>query len=221
MSLSALLLAGANLLPLLGVVFWGWDVFVLLVLYWLETLVIAFWTIFQVVTMPDASRKQLAGNNGKALSRIGSGLFFTLHAGVFMAVHFMFLWSMFSGDWPQRISSPGDFWRELVVGADIWIPLAFLFLVRGWMVLGNPVLARLGFVEEAPPPVQNSVVSGLYGRIMVMQFAILFGGWVAVMLNGSVGVLVVLVVMKMVVELFYDPMRAPGPEADDKDMTAV
>ena len=37
----ALLLLAANLIPLVGVLVWGWDAFVLLMLYWLETAVIA------------------------------------------------------------------------------------------------------------------------------------------------------------------------------------
>ena len=33
---SVLILVAANLVPLIGVIFWGWDAFVLLMLYWLE-----------------------------------------------------------------------------------------------------------------------------------------------------------------------------------------
>lgn len=38
----ALPLALANLLPILGIVWFGWDAFVLLSLYWLETAVLGF-----------------------------------------------------------------------------------------------------------------------------------------------------------------------------------
>ena len=48
---SVLILVAANLLPIVGVVFWGWDAFVLLMLYWLETAVIGFWTIVRVVDL--------------------------------------------------------------------------------------------------------------------------------------------------------------------------
>jgi len=52
---STLILLGANLLPLAGVLFWSWDAFVLLMLYWLETAVIGFWTIVRVATAPRGS----------------------------------------------------------------------------------------------------------------------------------------------------------------------
>jgi len=48
---STLILLAANLVPLIGVFMWGWDAFVLLVLYWLETAVIAFWTVVRIATM--------------------------------------------------------------------------------------------------------------------------------------------------------------------------
>src|SRR5262249_55153884 len=49
---STLLLIAANALPLVGVLYWGWDVFVLLVLYWMETAIIGFWMIVQIATLP-------------------------------------------------------------------------------------------------------------------------------------------------------------------------
>ena len=45
---STLVLLAANAMPLLGVLYWGWDVFVLLMLYWLETAVIGFWMIARI-----------------------------------------------------------------------------------------------------------------------------------------------------------------------------
>ena len=44
---TALLLL-ANLYPLLGVMLWGWDAFLLLMLYWMETVIVAFWTVVRV-----------------------------------------------------------------------------------------------------------------------------------------------------------------------------
>jgi Family of unknown function (DUF6498) len=31
---------------------WHWDAFILLMLYWLETAIVAFWTIVRIATMP-------------------------------------------------------------------------------------------------------------------------------------------------------------------------
>ena len=44
-TLSILVGLIANLIPLYGVLYWQWDSFQLLMLYWMETVIIAFWTI--------------------------------------------------------------------------------------------------------------------------------------------------------------------------------
>ena len=107
---STLILLAANLVPLVGVIFWDWDAFILLMLYWLETAVIAFWTIVRIATMP----RNALGNihfegSDKPAAPLALAAFFTLHAGIFMGVHFLFLWELFSGDWPRKIHGLRDF----------------------------------------------------------------------------------------------------------------
>jgi hypothetical protein len=211
---SGLILLAANLVPLVGVILWGWDAFVLLMLYWLETAVIAFWTGVRIATM---SRDALAtmkfkGQRGPS-SPIGMALFFTVHAGLFMAVHFLILWTLFSDDWSQRIHGVGSFMTEMVIGSGLWVPLAVLFVARGGLILfdaAQPALwRRFGFVE--PPPQKaalgpaETVIFGLYIRIVVMQVTIIFGAWFALLL-GTSGALVVLIALKTAVDLSFQTL---------------
>jgi hypothetical protein len=208
---SALVLVAANLVPLIGVVLWGWDAFVLLMLYWLETAVIAFWTVVRIATMPREalSGMKFEGQRGSG-SPIGLALFFTLHAGIFMAVHFLFLWTLFSGDWSHRIHGVGSFVEEMVIGTGLWVPLAVLFVVRGGLMLFDAVRPalwrRLGFVDRPPEKPAlgpaETIIIGLYIRIFVMQVTIILGAWVA-MLVGSVGALVLLIALKTAVDLSF------------------
>jgi hypothetical protein len=62
---STLVLLAANLLPLAGVLFWGWDAFVLLVLYWMETAAIGFWTIARIATAPRGSLGEFDVNGAR------------------------------------------------------------------------------------------------------------------------------------------------------------
>ena len=88
---STLILIAANLVPLVGVLLWGWDAFVLLVLYWLETAVIAFWTIVRIAITPRNALGDIKfQGSDKPGAPLGLALFFTLHAGIFMGVHFSF-----------------------------------------------------------------------------------------------------------------------------------
>ena len=49
---SVLFGLAANLIPLAGVLFWQWDTFQLLMLYWMETVIVAFWTIRRLARLP-------------------------------------------------------------------------------------------------------------------------------------------------------------------------
>lgn len=204
---STLVLIAANLLPLLGIVFWGWDAFLLLVLYWMETLVIGFWTILAVaVTPPDAPAKAAQGASTRQTSRFFLVPFFIVHAGIFMSVHFMFLWSLFSGGWAKRVHDPADFIRVIVIATGLWVPLVALFVSRAFSFLFAIHAARQGPVGSPPgadgsgsssgkPAFENAAVNGFYSRIIVMHLTILAGGFVALAL-GSLAPLVVLVALK-------------------------
>jgi hypothetical protein len=207
LNLASLLLVAANLLPIAGVVWWGWDAFVLLMLYWLETAIIGFWTIVHLIAAPtsvDVSGKRL--DRMSLVGRMALGAFITVHAGIFMAVHFVFLWTLFSGDWSSKIHGPGDFVRVMIVGTDLWIPLAFLFLVRGVMVMGPSVRRRLAVVPDAetePAALENPVL-GLYVRIVVMQVTIILGAWFALLAGDTIGPLLLLIALKTAIDIFYD-----------------
>ena len=209
---SALILLAANLVPLVGVIVWDWDAFVLLMLYWLETAVIAFWTVIRIATMPRGALGDLKfeGQRGPA-SPIGMAAFFTLHAGIFMGVHFLFLWEMFSGAWSRKIRGVDAFVDQMVIGTGLWVPLGVLFVVRGALMLFDGVKPalwrRLGLVERQPTekPILGpgeSLIFGLYIRIVVMQVTIILGAWFA-LLVGTAGALAFLIVVKTTMDLSF------------------
>jgi hypothetical protein len=207
---SSLILIAANLLPLAGVLFWGWDAFVILVLYWFETAIIGFWTLVRVAT---ASREALGGitmtGSTRPPSPIGLALFFVAHAGIFMGVHFVFLWTLFSGDWASRIHGPREFVEKLIIGTDLWIPLLVLFVARGIVFFYSAIRARLQRwlnpqrpvrARPAPPDsIARAIVGGFYARIIVMHIAILFGGFLSFF--GSIAPLIILIAIKTAVDL--------------------
>ena len=46
--LSAAVLAAVNLIPLIGVAFWGWSLMMILVLYWIESGIVGTINIFKI-----------------------------------------------------------------------------------------------------------------------------------------------------------------------------
>ena len=183
---ATLLLLAANATPIYGVLYWGWDVFLLLVLYWVETVIIGIWTIARITTLPQKSFGDLP-RPGTKVSPIIVAAFFVVHSGIFLAAFLAFLWSEFSGEWAHKIHGPTEFISVLIIGTGLWVPLIVLFIVRGFEFLlrwlGPEVLARrLGRsfkipVQEAAP--LGAVIGGFYTRVIILQVAILISGFFA------------------------------------------
>src|ERR1700756_1006472 len=87
---STLFLIAANWVPVFGVLYWGWDVFVLLILYWLGTATIGIWTIARIAVAPAGSLGPLMVNGRPTNSRLAMTVFFILHSGMFMGGHLVF-----------------------------------------------------------------------------------------------------------------------------------
>src|SRR2546422_292146 len=87
---STLILIVANLIPLAGIFFWHWDLFVLITLYWLETGIIGFWNILRMAIMAKWLSLFLVP-------------FFCVHFGGFMTGHFIFLRALFGKEWSNKI----------------------------------------------------------------------------------------------------------------------
>lgn len=205
---SSLMLIAANAIPILGIVFWKWDAFELLILYWLETAVLGFWAIMVVGISPVKALGPLGGQMPRSVMIA----FLLAHSGIFMSVHFLMLWELFSGSWAGRIHGLEDFVRLIVIGQSLWLPLVVLFLMRGAMVLltvleprwlpaWKPQPVRAVSAQEGAFPISGPLF-GFYIRIIVMQFALILGGVAAVLMGASLS-LFLLVVIKTAIDLGF------------------
>jgi hypothetical protein len=205
--LPIIILLISNLIPLLGVLYWGWDTFVLLMLYWLETLVIAFWTLIRILIAGDFARNFV----GEVIGRVFMFCFFLVHAGGFMAGHFLFLWAFYAGDWGSKIQvsqdffalAPREFWNKMVLANGLLIPLAISFIGRGIAFVVEmaklPLWTHL--VSEGPTQTKNgALVGGLYVRIVIMHLVIL-GGAALAQKYGALAPLILLIIAKTVVDI--------------------
>lgn len=199
----------SNLIPLAGVLFWGWDTFVLLMLYWLETLIIAFWTLMRILVGADFSGSFL----GEVLSRLFMFAFFLVHAGGFMLGHFVFLWAFYGRDWSGKIQltndllkvAPLEFWDKMVVANSLLLPLAVSFVGRGVAFVIEmaklPLWKRLVGHDSIQGRSTGPLVGGLYLRIVLMHLVIL-GGAALAQKYGALAPLVLLIVAKTIVDLW-------------------
>jgi Family of unknown function (DUF6498) len=132
----------ADLIPLAGILWWSWDAFVLLMLYWKETAVIAFWALARIFTVAGGTYQSGIGFIANMATRLGLTLFFLVHASGFMGVHLLFLWSVFSGKWGQTIHNPHDFIHQMVLPHHLWVPLGMIFVARDRLRARHAVEAR-------------------------------------------------------------------------------
>src|ERR1700738_2592364 len=81
---STLILVAANLLPLVGVAFWHWDAFLVLMLYWMDTAIIAFWTMARIAMTPRQRLDDLRISSGEKSVNSPWAIvaFFVVHAGL-------------------------------------------------------------------------------------------------------------------------------------------
>jgi hypothetical protein len=197
----------ANVIPLIGVVFWGWDTFVLLMLYWLETLVIAFWTLMRILIAADLSENFF----GEIFGRLFLFCFFLVHSGGFMFGHFLFLWAFYGGEWSSRLQFSDDFLQtardfldRMVLANGLLIPLAVSFFGRGIafvMEMAKLPLWRHLVGSSGERTKNGALVGGLYLRIVIMHLVIL-GGAALAKKYGALAPLVLLIVAKSIVDIW-------------------
>lgn len=173
-SLAALVLA--NLLPLGLVAAGAWDVVDVVFFYWSESLVVGFYNLLRIVTVPHVPLR------GKAFL----GLFFTAHYGGFCFIHMLFLAEIFGYPGVQpRLSVPGG---EFV---GSWWPLLPLLVSHGYSFVTHYVLGG-----ERLQANEGVLMFRPYARIVVMHIWLGLGGFLVKDLHAPMAGLLVLVLLK-------------------------
>jgi len=142
---------GANLLALYGVLRWNWDAFQLLVLYWCETGIAAFWALWKLSFLPQSMLGTMTVN-GKTVPATNRLLLemFVMVFGVFLTCHLGILWIFFSEGSAAAVNGPASFVRELVFASSAWLPLSLAFAA--------------GFIDFMRMPKRESFVLALERR---------------------------------------------------------
>ncbi|HEY3222064.1 MAG TPA: DUF6498-containing protein [Gemmatimonadales bacterium] len=180
-SLVALLLA--NAVPILGVLFLGWTVFPLVLLYWLENVVVG---AFNVAKLVFAQPHQPAYWMGKFFLIP----FFLVHFGGFTYVHGVLVVAFFG----PKGTQPFDLLSA--------VPAAIRANQLGWGLMSLVISHGLSFYwnylrsGEYQRASLNALMAQPYGRVMVLHMTVLLGGWVVMLLGSPVGALLVLVALK-------------------------
>ncbi len=193
-SASTLVLVLANLVPLAGALFWNWNLGLVMVLYWAESAIIGFFNLCKIIVV------------GR-WAALFAGPFFVGHFGGFMAVHFLFLYTIFVQGSFSDTSASGSLQDVGRLFLDLWPALGALFFSHGYSFFRNFIGRR----EYIGRTVQNQM-SEPYTRIIFMHLVLIFGGALTLALGGATPVLVIVIVLKIVFDVRAHRKQRGDPE---------
>lgn len=158
---STLVLLIANIAALLAAVYFEWDVFELMILYWLETAIIGFFSIVKMI------------HRGKLLA-IPLIVFFCFHFGMFMFVHLLFLITFFGGQ-DEGAAIHIDTITNTLFGN------ASLVIIPGLALFGSHLFSffynYIGKREYEQKTIMHFFTYP-YPRVVIMHVSIIFGGFI-------------------------------------------
>jgi len=178
-SASTLLLVIANLVPLAGTLILGWSLSDVLVLYWAESAVIGLFNALKIIVI----------GRWAALAAVP---FFLGHFGGFMAVHFLFIYTIFVKGLQGMNEAGGDLADVALLFVGLWPALAALLISHAYSFVTN----FMGRGEYRTRTVRGQMGEP-YSRIIFMQLVLIFGGGLAMILGQAAPVLIAVIILKI------------------------
>lgn len=190
LSLPAVILILVNLVPVIGVMNWGWSVGSIIVLYWAENWIIGALNLPKMWMAQKKPRK----------ARLPLSIFFALHYGFFTLIHGVFVFTLFDD---------GIMRADLLPGGPLFLTLLILagshtlsFIVNYW--IGG---------EHKTISVQKQMFRP-YARIVVLHIVILIGGMLVQAAGSPLPALLLLIGIKTIIDLFAHLKSHSSARAD-------
>ncbi|WP_430593095.1 DUF6498-containing protein [Humidisolicoccus flavus] len=190
--------------PLIGLLWFGWDWRQILVLYWLENISTAVVASIKMHRAPiglRAGRGVRMRVNGREVRSIGTGVltgFFLLHFGIFTFVHGVFVTllvlGVFSSD-PLGLAAGTPF------GLSAFEPLPWVLLLSAWIV-GSIVQVVFALTNQQ----QSNVSAGAwmllpYLRLFPLHFTVILSAFLLSLFPESPIVAIILIVLHLVFDI--------------------
>jgi hypothetical protein len=217
---SGYALIAANSLPLFGVLFFGWDTFTIVFLYWAENVLIGAINVLKMLTCapnPDIlirgdvdpsdklniARMRLSRGDSVNLLRWGNQAsklffipFFVVHYGLFCFVHGAIIFELFGRESGFGPFGGVDNFTHVLTEQHLWLCLMAL-------AVSHLVSFFTNFIGRGE--YRRTAVSMLmfapYPRIVVLHVAILLGAFIAFAFGSNFFVLFLLIVGKTFLDL--------------------
>jgi Family of unknown function (DUF6498) len=222
-ALAAALLVITNLVPLGGVLFLGWDLLLVLALYWAENGVVGVINVLKILlaegtgtgadTAPSSPyRMTVNGRAVQSMTRLGTAGFFCLHYGIFWIVHGVFVFTFLPA--MTGLGTPGAVPADPFVGfPTVDVPLFGAGVVA--LAISHGVSFWTNYIgrREYRTLSPAEVMAQPYGRLVIMHLTIIVGAFVSIFLGTPLGSLLVLVGLKTALDLLFHLRQHRDPAA--------
>jgi hypothetical protein len=176
-ALAALIIA--NLIPLVGVLFFGWSVWSILVIYWLENGIVGVINVLKMSTAAGEDAQGMSatftvnGQPATAMTKAALIPFFLVHYGIFWFVHGIFVLTL-----PAFLSLTSDVPIQLTFGPVLFAAIG-LAISHGLSFWWN--FLHGGEYRRVTPA---GLMFAPYRRLVALHLTIIFGA-MAVMFTGA------------------------------------
>jgi len=187
---SSVVLILANLIPLYGVAFLGWEVFPVILLFWFENVVVGGYNILKIAMARPT-------DIGRWVGKVFMIPFFTFHYGMFTFVHGIFVLALFGAGVVEVMDNPGPkMFADAIAAAGVtWAAIA-LITSHGFSFAYN----YLGRGEYRQATIEN-LMKQPYARVVVLHIVLITSGFLIMALGAPVVGLILLIVLKIGVDV--------------------
>lgn len=175
-----------NAIPLAGVLWFGWNVFEVLILFWVENVAIG---------VAHTARLAISTRTNGEPSGFSTTSFFAMHYGLFTFVHGVFVIILFG--------VLGDGFRNISV-AFLGPVIAIVLWQAIFLVIDTIRTER--FLGRKP----SDMMLEPYPRVLALHITVLAGAWLIAELGAPIWALAILVGVKTLCDLVLGLVFAPG-----------
>ena len=195
--LTPLILIAANSIPLIGLIIWDWDTFMILILYCSETFIIGIYNFLEILL----AQKTHWGFN------IFMSLFFLIHFNTFVLVQTVFVVvfsSMNISELNNSVPDEADGLIEITEQSEALLNNPYLIESIAALIISHGFSFLFHYLggKEFQRAEAGKLMLEPYGRIIVQQLTVIFVGFaILIFASTAKALLVLLVVLKIIMDL--------------------
>ena len=207
---TVIILILSNLLPIYGVLFLGWEVFPIMLLFWTENVIIGVFNILKMLMASPASPAQW-------VAKLFLVPCFSVHYGGFAIAHGFVNFALFGGA-NSKVTDILDLtvFLQVVGGYNFVLGFLSLFFSHCISFVTNYILN--GKYKHASP---GDLMFQPYGLAALLHITIIFGGFILLALGSPTGGLIILIVLKIAIDVLAHIKLHAGDREAASEANAV